>query len=88
MMTHKTFGLVIGPLALLLAGWNFWHKAQQLNMRYGFLAGLAVVTGLVMQNADLGVRMVFVEGAAVKPAVSVITGGSEKAQPHIRRATF
>jgi heme A synthase len=87
MMTHRTLGLVIGPLALLLTGWSFWHKAQQPNIRYGFLLTLAVVTGLVTQTADIGARMVFVEGAAVKPAVSVIAGGAEEAQPHSHGAT-
>ena len=75
MMTHRTFGLVIAPLALLLAGWSFWHKAQRPNLAYGFLLGLAVVTGLVTQTADIGARMVFVEGAGVKAAVSVISEG-------------
>lgn len=77
MMAHRTLGLVIGPLALLLAGWSFSHKAQQPNLRYGFLLTLAVVTGLVTQTADLGARMVFIEGAAVKPAIPVITSEHE-----------
>ena len=75
MQTHKTLGLVIGPLALLLTGWSFWHKAQQPNVRYGFLLGLLLLTGLVVQNADLGARMVFVEGAAVKAAVPLMIEG-------------
>ena len=77
MQTHKTLGLVIGPLALLLTGWSFWHKAQQPNVRYGFLLGLLLLTGLVVQNADLGARMVFVEGAAVKPAAPLMIEGHD-----------
>ena len=77
MQTHKTLGLVIGPLALLLTGWSFWHKAQQPNVRYGFLLGLLLLTGLVIQNGDLGARMVFVEGAGVKPSVPAVGGGHE-----------
>ncbi len=77
MQSHKTLGLVIGPLALLLTGWSFWHKAQQPSVRYGFLLGLLLLTGLVVQNADLGARMVFVEGAAVKAAVPRLTGGRQ-----------
>jgi uncharacterized membrane protein len=80
MMTHKTLGLVIAPLALLLTGWSFWHKAQQPNLRYAFLVTLAVITGLVTQTADLGARMVFLEGAAVKPAVPVVTGAHRDGQ--------
>ncbi|MBI4597868.1 MAG: DUF2231 domain-containing protein [Candidatus Omnitrophica bacterium] len=72
MMTHRTLGLTIAPLALLLTGWSFRHKAQQPTFRYGFLLTLTVVTGLVTQTADLGARMVFVEGAGVKAAIPVI----------------
>ena len=77
MQTHKTLGLVIGPLALLLTGWSFWHKAQLPNVRYGFLLGLLLLTGLVVQNADLGARMVFVEGAGVKAAVPLMIEGHD-----------
>ena len=77
MQTHKTLGLLILPISLLLAGWSFLHKAQQPKGRYAFLALLFVVTGLVIQNADLGARMVFVEGAGVKPAVPAVAGGHE-----------
>jgi uncharacterized membrane protein len=80
MMTHKTLGLVIAPLALLLTGWSFWHKAQQPNIRSAFLLTLAVVTALVTQTADLGARMVFLEGAAVKPAVPAVTGAHRDGQ--------
>lgn len=82
MQIHKFLGLLIGLGSLLLAGWSFLHKAQQPKARYAFLALLVVVTGLVIQNGDLGARMVFVEGAAVKPAVSVITGGQDEAHSH------
>jgi uncharacterized membrane protein len=77
MQTHKTLGLLIGPLSLILAGWSVWHKAQQPRVRYGFLLGLLLLAGLVIQNADLGARMVFIEGAAVKPAIAVITSEHE-----------
>ena len=82
MQTHKTLGLLIGFGSLLLGGWSFLHKAQQPKGRYAFLSLLLVVTGLVIQNGDLGARMVFIEGAAVKPAVPVITGGHDEDHPH------
>ena len=75
--THKTLGVVIGPLALLLAGWSAWHEAQPPKVRYAFLGLLLVVTGLVIQNADLRARMVFVEGAGVKAAVPLMIEGDE-----------
>jgi len=82
MQTHKFIGLLIGLGSLLLMGWSFLHKAQQPKARYAFLALLVVVTGLVIQNGDLGARMVFVEGAAVKPAVPVITDEQNETYPH------
>ena len=88
MQTHKTLGLLIDCGSLLLAGWSFLHKAQQPKARYAFLALLLVVTGLVIQSGDLGARMVFVEGAAVKVAVPFMTEGHQhdhggaEAEPH------
>ena len=87
MMTHLRIGLAIGALAAVLVLWSFWHRAQQPRSTYAFLAILAFMTYAVLQNGDLGSRMVYIEGAAVKPAVSVITGGPEKAQPHGHGAT-
>ena len=68
---------MIGPLALLLAGWSFWNKAQQPNGRCGFLLGLLLLTGRVVPNADLGARLVFVEGAGVKAAVPLMIEGHD-----------
>ena len=88
MQTHKTLGLLIGCGSLLLAGWSFLHKAQQPKARYAFLALLFMVTGLVIQSGDLGARMVFVEGAAVKVAVPFMTEEHQddhdgiEAEPH------
>ena len=77
MQTHKTLGLLIGCGSLLLAGWSFLHKAQQPKARYAFLGLLLVVTGLVIQSGDLGARMVFVEGAAVKVAIPFMAEGHQ-----------
>lgn len=87
MMTHLRIGFTIGALAAILVLWSFWHRAQQPKGAYAFLAVLAFTSYAVLQNGDLGSRMVYVEGAAVKPAVSVITGGSQEAQPHGHGAT-
>ena len=82
MQTHKSLGLLIGLISLVLAGWSFLHKAQRPKAAYPFLFALAFITYLALQNADLGGRMVFVEGAAVKPAVPVITGGHDAEHHH------
>lgn len=74
MMTHLSIGVMIGVLALALVIWSFLQRGQQPKGAYAFLALLAATTGLVLQNGDIGSRMVYMEGAAVKPAVSIITG--------------
>jgi len=85
MQTHKVIGLLMASASLLLVWWSFLHKAQRPKGAYPFLGLLVLVTYLALQNGDLGARMVFIEGAAVKPAVSVITGehgGHEGAHTH------
>lgn len=67
MMTHLRIGLAVGALAAVLVLWSFWHRAGQPRGAYAFLAALAFTTYAVLQNGDLGSRMVYVEGAAVKP---------------------
>ena len=82
MMSHLHLGLIIGVCAIVLTFWSFAHRAQQPKGIYGFLLLLAGTTSLVLQNGDLGSRMVYLEGAAVKPAVSSITEESQEAGPH------
>lgn len=66
MQTHRVLGLLIGLISLFLFGWSFVQREQQPKASWAFLALLAGMTYLVLQNADLGGRMVFVEGAGVK----------------------
>ena len=80
MMTHLRLGIMVGGLAVVLVMWSFVHRAQRPQGAYAFLAVLAFTTALVLQNGDLGSRMVYVEGAAVKPAISVVAG--PHGQPH------
>ena len=68
MQTHKTIGLAIGLISLLLVPWSFLHKEQRPKGTFAFLFALLFINGLVLQNADLGGRMVFIEGAGVKAA--------------------
>jgi len=82
MMNHLHIAVVIGVLAAILVVWSFWHRAQRPRGVYAFLAVLAFASYAVLQNGDLGSRMVYVEGAAVKPAVAAISGEAKKALPH------
>lgn len=87
MMTHLRIGLIIGLLALVLVIWSFVKRGQQPKGVYAFLMLLAGTTFLVLQNGDLGSRMVYIEGAAIKPAVSVITGGHADVHDEPERST-
>ncbi len=74
MMTHLRLGLMIGVCAAILTWWSFVHDGQRPKGVYGFLLLLAAATYLVLQNGDLGSRMVYVEGAAVQPAMPAMRG--------------
>ena len=87
MQTHRTLGILLSLTSVPLVVWSFLHQAQRPRGAYPFLALLVFGTYVALQNGDLGARMVFIEGAAVKPAVSVISGGAEEAQPHSHGAT-
>ena len=85
MMTHWAIGVMIGVCAAVLTGWSFLQRDQQPTGVYGFLLLLTVTTYLVLQNGDLGSRMVYLEGAAVKPVVSMMTESEthhEESDPH------
>lgn len=88
LLTHRTIGLSILALSLGLAAWSFAAVDQRPRAVWAFLAVLGFANLLVMQNADLGARMVFLHGAAVKPAQELIApkGGhapsADEAQPH------
>lgn len=66
METHEILGFTILGLGTLLVIWSFLarDKAPKASMFFLLMVGFTVL--LVLQNADLGGRMVFVEGAAVK----------------------
>lgn len=67
MTTHFWLGLAVGALACVLVVWSCVHHGQRPKGVYGFLSVLALAAYLVLQNGDLGSRMVYLEGAAVKP---------------------
>jgi uncharacterized membrane protein len=78
MQTHNTLGIVLSLTSVPLVMWSFLHAAQRPRGTYPFLALLAFGTAVALQNGDLEARMVFVEGAAVRPAVGVITGAPRR----------
>ncbi len=85
MQTHKNTGFVIMGIVTLLVLWSFWtvneppvaatgplrfsHKPVG---NWAYLLVVALATYLVLQNADLGGKMVYMHGAAVKPMVPLI----------------
>ena len=82
MQTHKTIGLALLSLGILLSIWSFRQTKHRPTAESLFLTVLAVATLITLQNADIGSRMVYSQGAAVKPAVSVITAHEEDADEH------
>ncbi|MBI4396584.1 MAG: DUF2231 domain-containing protein [Elusimicrobia bacterium] len=73
METHEAIGIALLVSAAVLSAWSFWQADQRPRGAWFFLAGLAFSTFLALQNGDLGSRMVYLEGAGVRPAVSVIS---------------
>ena len=72
MITHRTTGFLLGGILTLLTVWSFWHEDQRPRGAWAFIFVLACAAYLVLQNGDLGSRMVYIQGAAVKPVVSNI----------------
>lgn len=72
MDTHRITGLIILGLTVVLNVWSFVQSEQRPKAPWAFLLGTAVACYFALQNGDLGSRMVYLEGAGVKPAVSVI----------------
>lgn len=81
MQTHMIIGYWIIGLGIVLSGWSFWQRDHCPKGFWGFIGLLALANYFVFQNGDLGGRMVFIEGAAVKPAVSVITPKPMEKEP-------
>lgn len=69
MMVHQKTGFGILILGSVLTGWSFFRRNNRPRGVWAFLAALFLAVLMVFQNADLGGRMVFVEGAAVKPMI-------------------
>lgn len=66
MMTHEKIGITVLVCGSILWFWSFWLDKISRKGKIFFLSLLLFTTLLVLQNGDLGGRMVFVEGASVK----------------------
>lgn len=66
METHQTLGYAILAVGVFLMIWSFWKHEGTPRAPKIFLVLLGFTVLMILQNADLGGRMVFVEGAAVK----------------------
>lgn len=73
MGTHETLAWIALGLSGILSVWSFFHAGDRPKGAWAFLLLLGLANLVIMQGADLGARMVYLEGAAVKPAVPVIT---------------
>lgn len=82
MMTHEKIGitgLVFGSLLFL---WSFWLKEGYPKGKFYFLIFLILTTLAILQNGDIGGRMVFVEGASVKSKVVSPVHHHDHSHPH------
>lgn len=74
MGTHETLAWIVLGLSGMLSAWSFFQAGHRPKAAWAFLALLGLTNLVVMQDADIGARMVYLEGAAVKSAVAAITG--------------
>ena len=70
MGTHQMLGFAILTQAVVLMIWSFLKREGKPKASPLFLVLFGMTTLAILQNADLGSRMVFVEGAAVKTVTS------------------
>lgn len=70
MLTHQMIGYIVLSFGSVLALWSFVRQEGLPRFPKLFLLVLFLTSVMVLQNGDLGGRMVFVEGAAVKAAAS------------------
>lgn len=73
MQTHEILAWLALALSWVLSGWSFFQSEYRPKAAWAFLALLGLANLAVMQGADIGARMVYLEGAAVKPAAKAIT---------------
>jgi uncharacterized membrane protein len=64
--THQSVGLTIFAFATALVIWSFFQEENKPKGDIVFLIVLAFENYLVFQNADIGSRMVYTQGAGVE----------------------
>lgn len=69
METHSGLASTVLVMAIALSLWSFWQSEHRPRFTWAFLALLGLANLGVMLAADIGARMVYAQGAAVKPAV-------------------
>jgi uncharacterized membrane protein len=74
MMKHQTLGFVLLGLSAILSLWLLIMRANiPAKGRIFFMIALLLMSGLIMQQADFGGRLVFLKGVGVKPVSSMVT---------------
>lgn len=81
METHRTIGYAALFFGFTLSVWSLSQKEGMPKLPRLFLLVLSLAVLMVLQNGDLGGRMVFVEGASVK-ADSSRHHGDDSEHPH------
>ncbi|OGH55604.1 MAG: hypothetical protein A3G34_00850 [Candidatus Lindowbacteria bacterium RIFCSPLOWO2_12_FULL_62_27] len=81
MHTHEIVGFTVLGLSIVLLTWCSLRREHRPPAAPAFVAVLGVTALLALQNADLGGRMVFVEGAGVKAAAIPVTADSPAVPP-------
>lgn len=81
MEPHETLAWIVLGLSSVLSAWSFYQSEHRPKAAWAFLALLGLANLAVMQVADIGARMVYLEGAAVKPAVKAITQEPAATEP-------
>ncbi len=75
MEMHEILGFGVLGSSLGLLGWSAVKRDHRPPVPGLFVAILGCAALLVLQTADLGGRMVFVEGAGVRAAESIVSAG-------------
>lgn len=73
METHEILAWIVLGVSSVLSAWSFYRSEHRPKGAWAFLALLCLANLAVMQAADIGARMVYLEGAAIKPAVQAIS---------------
>ena len=75
MESHELVGWIVLGGCFLMFGWSLWRdEDDKPRANYGFLVGLVLLNLVLVQQADLGGRMVYTHGAGVAPMMEKMSG--------------